>query len=61
MYKDERKNRKAAANPSQREQPFSMDDHYKGPRMAKNDPVGREEYKANPYGVDKRLNWGDRS
>lgn len=61
MYKDERKQKKAAARPSERDNPFSMDKHYKGASMAKNDPVGTEEYKSNPYRIDKHLNWRDRS
>lgn len=61
MYKSEREHMRAASNPSEREMPFSMADHYKGQKMAKNDPVGREIYKSNAYGYDDRVNWADRS
>ena len=61
MYKSERDNRKAASGPSEREMPFSMDDHYKGPKMAKNDPVGKQVYASDAYGFDKRVNYADRS
>jgi len=61
MYKDAKEKRSAAANPSQRDKPFSTGEEYKGPDMAKNDPVGRQEYASNAYGEDRRLNWIDRS
>jgi len=61
MYKPAKPFRDAAEGPKERDKPFSMEDHYKGEKMAKNDPVGREIYKANPYGKDIMLNWADRS
>lgn len=61
MYKDARKKPKAASKPSERDYPFSMNDHYKGPAKAKNDPVGTQPYASNAYGEDDRINWVDRS
>ena len=59
-YKSERKNRKAASGPKERSDPFDGAPLF-GRMDAKNDPVGTEEYKANPYALDKKLNWVDRS
>lgn len=61
MYRDAKKKPKAASKPSERDYPFSMKGDLKGKNSAKNDPVGRQEYAINAYGVDDRLNWVDRS
>jgi|GEM_PF-3244895 len=61
MYKDASKKPKAASKPSERDYPFSMENHYKGERKAQNDPVGTQSYASNAYGQDDRANWVDRS
>lgn len=61
MYKDAGGKQRAAANPSQRDNPFEKEKGCCVVKKAKNDPVGRQEFASNAYGEDRRLNWIDRS
>lgn len=61
MYIDMDKVRKAASNPSERNEPFKGAGHPKGEVTAKNDPVGLEPFGARPYARDDYLNTFDRN
>lgn len=61
MYKDARFWKFAAAYPEERDMPFKEEVVKTEDNKAKNDPVGREIWKSNAYGVDRSRNWADRS
>jgi len=61
MYADARRKPMAASGPKERDYPFSTKSEHPPSKGVKNDSVGSEVYKANPYGVDDRRNWVDRS
>ena len=61
MYADAKNKPYAASGPMERDYPFSTKNEHPPSKGVRNDPVGREVFKANPYGVDYRKNWVDRS